>query len=164
MRPKGSKDELELRRKSAIFLLSKGYTTTEIADVLECTPRSVLRWKATYDDGGGMKGLDKIPHCGRAGLLSSEQLQGLDQALLETPRKHGLDADCWTCARVRLLIEKKFSVSYTEAHISKLLRARGFSVQRLAKNDKRRREGEIASWVKTERKKVKKRPENVMRT
>ncbi len=156
MRPKGSKEELEIRRKSAIFLLNKGYTTAEVADILECTPRSVVRWRSMYENGG-MKGLDKIRHRGRIHLLKPEQLEKVDQAIIEGPRSNGIDADCWTCARVGLLIEKMYGISYHEGHISKLLRSRGFSVQRLAKRDKRRKDGEIVSWARVERKKTKKR-------
>ncbi len=43
MRPRGSCQELEERRRLAVARLLEGYTAEEVADFLEVQPRSVYR-------------------------------------------------------------------------------------------------------------------------
>ena len=53
MRPTGSADGLESRRRLAVARVSEGYDAAEVADFLGVTARSVRRWAAAHAGGGG---------------------------------------------------------------------------------------------------------------
>ena len=69
MRPYGSPEQLEFRRKRAVALLEQGYQPVEIARRLGVDRRSIRRWKASYLQEG-MKGIQALPAAGRPPRLS----------------------------------------------------------------------------------------------
>lgn len=72
MRPPGSPEELEHRRRLAVRRLQEGYTPQEIADFLEVDPSSVRRWDAAFRQQGAL-GLSASPAPGRPRKLSHTQ-------------------------------------------------------------------------------------------
>ena len=53
MRPHGTPDQLERRRRHAIDVIKAGHGTTEVARRFKVDPRSVRRWKVNYRRGVG---------------------------------------------------------------------------------------------------------------
>src|SRR5439155_24731313 len=58
--------------------------------------------------------------------------------------------DVWTTKRVAAVIRQEFGVCYHPAHVSRVLRACGWSVQKPVKRASQRDEAAIRAWV-TER-------------
>jgi transposase len=110
-RPEGTKEELEARRKQAVKLLEEGFSVQKVAEIEDVIPRSVNRWKNTYQEDG-MEGLDAKPQTGgRNPNLPEEKLPELEELLLEGAEAHGFETDLWTLPRVAALIEDEFDVS-----------------------------------------------------
>ncbi|RMF85152.1 MAG: helix-turn-helix domain-containing protein, partial [Nitrospinota bacterium] len=71
MRPKGSPEVLEWRRKRAIELLEAGKNPSEVAEFLGVDRNTVYRWRRKYRRGG-LEDLAAKPIPGRPPRLSPE--------------------------------------------------------------------------------------------
>ncbi len=125
MRPKGSAQKLEARRRLAATLLAKGRGIREVARRIGAAPSSVKRWKDALEKGG-KNALKAKPHTGRPSRLSPKQRQHLLSILQRGPRAANLRADQWTCSRVGTVIRRCFGVKYHPDHVSRILRALGW--------------------------------------
>jgi transposase len=129
MRPKGSAEKLETRRRLAANLLAKGQGIREVARTIGAAPSSVKRWKDALEQGG-KNALKSKPHTGRPSRLSPKQRQRLLYILQKGPRAANLRADQWTCSRIGTVIRRCFGVKYHPDHVSRILRALGWKFQR----------------------------------
>lgn len=141
MRPKGSAEKLEARRRLAANLLTKGRGIREIARAIDAAPSSVKRWKDALEKGG-KNALKSKPHTGRPSRLSPKQRQHLLRILQEGPRAANLLADQWTCGRIRTVIRRYFGVKYHPDHVSRILRSLGWTYQRKSPRGKKRKKTE----------------------
>ena len=73
MRPHGSPEELERRRKRAIKLFEDGYAPVEVAQMVGVGRRSVRRWKAAHRRQGE-EGIRARPASGRPSKLTVEPI------------------------------------------------------------------------------------------
>jgi transposase len=69
-------------------------------------------------------GLAAKPHRGPEPRLSSEQHRRLETLLLQGAQAHGWANQLWTCARIRVLIQRHFGISFHHDHVGRLLRQR----------------------------------------
>ena len=157
MRPHGSPEELEWRRRRAISLLYEGHQPVEVARMVGVDRRSVRRWKAAWLKDG-QEGIEAKPASGRPPKLSNEEKCQLERELLKGARAAGFPTDLWTCPRVAHLIDEIFGVRYHVDHVCRFLRALGWSPQRPERRAAERDEDEIKRWVKEEWPRVKKKP------
>jgi len=125
MRPKGSAEKLETRRRLAASMLAKGRGIREVARTIGAAPSSVKRWKDALKEGG-KNALKAKPHTGRPSRLSAKQRQNLLQILQQGPRAANVRADQWTCRRVGTVIRRCFGVKYHPDHVSRILRGLGW--------------------------------------
>jgi len=145
MRPQGSPESLEVRRRRAIELLEEGLGVREVARKLKCSPASVSRWQ-TQVKIRGPDALKPKPTPGRPRLLSARQRRRLLQALLKGATAHGYSTDLWTLSRVAEVIERTFGVRYHPAHVWKILRGEGWSCQKPERRARERDEDAIEQW------------------
>jgi transposase len=157
MRPHGSPEYLEKRRRRARQLLERGWAPVEVARELGVDRRSVRRWRASVE-AHGIKGLAAKPIPGRPRKLSDTDRKKLEKILLHGAQAAGYSTNLWTCPRVAELILRRFRVHYHPHHIPKLLRSMGFSPQKPERQARERNEDEIQRWVKKEWPRVKKTP------
>ncbi len=125
MRPKGSAEKLEARRRRAAKMLAKGRGIREVARTIGAAPSSVKRWKDALEEGGN-NALKAKPHTGRPSRLSAKQRLHLLKILQQGPRAANVRADQWTCRRVGTVIRRCFGVKYHPDHVSRILRALGW--------------------------------------
>jgi transposase len=112
-------DEARLvRRLSCIKNLYAGDTLEEAAWRVGVDESAVSRWTDDWNDHG-IDGLRPSFGGGRPPKLSETQRERL-QRVLEAYQP-------WTTTEIRLLIEDAFGVSYSERHISRLLRKFGMN-------------------------------------
>jgi putative transposase len=147
MRPKGSAEVLESRRRLAVQRVRDGHTVAFVAQFLGVTERSVYRWLAAARDQGDRAGLNPKPHLGPQPRLDIEQQAQVIDRLGDSARLHGFATDLWTAPRVARLIEQAFRVPYHPRHVNHWLRERGV---RALKPRRRAREQDpqaVARWL-----------------
>src|SRR5512135_1781458 len=103
MRPKGTKQQLEVRRRTAVALRKEGLSVRGVAARVRCVPSSVVRWTQAFDRHGD-KGLDPIPQAGGTARLSPDDKVKLVGFLLRGPTAFGWTTELWTLSRVAKLI------------------------------------------------------------
>lgn len=157
MRPKGSAEELEVRRRIAAKLLQEGKGIREVARLVGASPSAVHGWKQALDQGGSAA-LKSRPHPGRPAGLTPEQRKELEQTLLAGPLTAGFPTDLWTLARVAQVIERHFGVKYHPGHVWKILRAMDWSPQKPERRARERDEEAIQQWRKEDWPRIKKKP------
>jgi transposase len=145
MRPHGTPQALEQRRLLAIRLLETGNSYRSVADQIQSSLSSVVRWHQSYRKEG-KKGLHSTPNTGRPPLLSPKQKEKLLQILIRGPLAAGYPTDLWTLQRIGKVIEKQFAIRYSLANCWKLMTALGWSCQKPAKRARERNEAGIAHW------------------
>ena len=157
MRPRGTSQWLEKRRRRAVALLAKGLQPVEVAHQLGVDRRSVRRWKAAYRKRGEVA-LKARPAPGRPCRLAAKAQQRLVRLLLKGARAAGFATDLWTCPRVARLIQERFGVRYHVDHLGRLLHGLGFSPQKPQRRALERDEAAIAHWIKHDWPRIKKKP------
>ncbi len=157
MRPHGSQNQLELRRRRAMELLKRGLKLSEVARKVGCSPSSIFLWRETLRKRGE-QGLKARPVPGRPARLSVQQKQGLTRILLKGPLRFGYATDLWTTRRVAQVIQKRFGVSYHPNHLWRLLRGLGWSCQKPEKRARERDEQAIERWKRYQWPQIKKSP------
>jgi transposase len=78
----------------------------------------------------GVEGLRHKPPPGVPPRLSEEQREKLPELLAKGAPAHGFRGEVWTCGRVAEVIRKEFGVIYHPAHVSRLVRSLGLSLQK----------------------------------
>ncbi len=154
MRPKGSGEELERRRRQAVEAVGNGTLQTIVAKVMGVSSNSVSRWmKMARTDQLAAK-----PHPGPARLMSFEQEQQLLLLLQKGACAHGWSNDLWTASRVREILRRHFSIEYHVEHVRHILKDRlNWSSQRPEQRAYERDEAEIERWKREELPRIKKR-------
>jgi len=156
MRPKGSAEELERRRRRAVQLIQQGESPTLIARILGVRRQSLYRWQDMAR--AGPQGLSAKPPPGRKKRLDDAQLQQLETLLLQGAQEHGWPNDLWTARRVTEVIRRHFGIKLHPEHVRNILKRRlGWSSQKPEQRARERNEKEIARWRRQEFPRIKKR-------
>ncbi len=142
MRPKGSAEALEVRRRIAGKLLQEGKGVREVARLVGASPSSVSRWKRLLERGG-MGELKARPHPGKPPKLTSQQKQTLAQILQQGALAAGFATDLWTLARVAQVIERHFQVQYHPGHVWRILQEMGWNAQKPERRARKRDEAAV---------------------
>jgi transposase len=128
MRPYGSQQSLERRRRRALALLGQGVSPREVARRLRASVGSVYRWQRAWATGGDVA-LAAKPVPGAPCKLTAPQRARLVQRLLQGARANGFPNELWTLKRIAAVIQVQFGVQYHPAHVWKLWRGLGWSCQ-----------------------------------
>jgi transposase len=156
MRPSGSPEELERRRRRAIALLQQGMAPVEVARIVGVDRRSVRRWRVNYDrDGPAGVGAQPVP--GRPSKLDQRRRTQLERVLLRGAEAAGFSTPLWTCPRVAEVVRREFGIRYHVDHIGRVLRKMGWSPQKPERRARERDEAAIQRWVKVEWPRIKKK-------
>jgi transposase len=118
-----------LLRIRGLIMVSRRHSYREVASCLGVTIGSVSNWVSSFE-GAGYEGLLTKPRSGRPAELTEEELSLLDDLVDAGASASGFPNELWDARRVAALIRSHFGVSYHPHHVAKLLRARGFSVQK----------------------------------
>lgn len=155
MRPHGSPEELERRRRRAVASVQEGQSRAEVARALGVGTGTVTRWCQAYERKGD-DGLAATRHPGPRPRLSSYRRRLLAKRLLKGAKAHGFSTNLWTCPRIAEVIERHYGVRYHVDHIHKLMASLGWSCQKPEKRAVERDEDRIAQWVAKDWPRIKK--------
>mgnify|MGYP001188630711 CR=1 FL=1 len=150
-------DEAAKRRVRAGRLLLKDKPPAEVAKLVGAPRQTVYRWLAVLREQG-IDGPRDMSKGGRPSLMTTEQVAELRELLLAGPIANGYGTDLWTLKRVRLLIEKRFGIRYSDVNVWRILGAMGFSSQKPEKRAIERNEDAVAHWKKRTWPALKKKP------
>lgn len=157
MRPSGTAEQLEKRRRRAIALLQAGTPYREVARRVTASLSSVVRWEQAYRRDN-RKGLRARPIPGRPCRLSARQQEQLKVLLLRGAGAAGYTTELWTLRRIGEVIRKRFCVRYSPVGVWALLRlGLGWSWQKPERRALQRDEPAIAQWKRDEWPRIKKR-------
>jgi transposase len=145
MRPHGKPQTIEKRRCQAVRLLKQGRTYRSVAEKLNASLSSVVRWYQAYRKKG-RSGLKARPNTGRPPLLLERQKKSLVQILVKGPLEAGYSTDLWTLKRIGQVVRKNFRVNYCVSNLWNLMERLGWSCQKPQKRAKERREQAIRYW------------------
>src|ERR671928_2085886 len=143
---KEASDWREGRRLRAFELKQKGWPQQRIAEALGVSKGAVSQWMKRARQGGGVQALKRQPAPGARPRLSQEQRAKVPELLERGAEAHGFRGEVWTCARVAEVIRREFGVSYHPAHVSRLVRAFGLSLQKPKRRANQRDEEAIRHW------------------
>jgi transposase len=135
----------EGRRLRALELKERGWKQTEIADALGVSEGAVSQWMKRAREEG-VEALRHKPPPGAPSRLSEDQRARLPELLARGAQAHGFKGEVWTCERVAVLIRREFGVSYHPAHVSRVVRALGLSLQKPQRRAEQRDEEAIEHW------------------
>ena len=116
-------------RIRGLVMVARRYSYREVAACLGVTSGTVSNWVGHFEHQG-YEGLLTRPHPGRPAELLEEELLLLDDLVDAGAAASGFPNDLWDARRVATVIRSHFGISYHPHHVAKLLRARGFSVQK----------------------------------
>jgi transposase len=143
MRPIGTSQELERRRRRAVELVKQGESPAKVAYFLGVGRSSVYTWLKF--DRQSPEALAAKPHTGPKPRLSDEQIKELEGLLLNGAKAHGWPNALWSAHRVAEVIRRHFGVGYHVEHARKVIRRRlRWSSQKPQKKAKQRNAEKIA--------------------
>lgn len=146
MRPSGTAQQLEKRRRQAVAFLRTGKPYREVARLVQASLSSVMRWYQAYRRDR-RNGLRARPTPGRPPRLTPQQRERLRRLLLRGARAAGHPTELWTLQRIGKLIEREFGVRYSPVGVWKLVRhGLGWSWQKPERRARQRDEVAIAHW------------------
>jgi transposase len=140
MRPIGTAEELERRRRRAVELVKQGESPAKVAYFLGCGRSSVYTWLKLDRDASAK--LAAKPHTGPKPRLSDDQIQELEDLLLKGPKAHGWHNELWSAHRVAAVIRRHFGVGYHVEHVRKIIRRRRNWSSQKPERKARQRNGE----------------------
>src|SRR5215208_481650 len=142
---KRASDWREGRRLRAWELKGEGWSQQEIANALGVSKGAVSQWMKRGREGG-IEGLKRRIATGAPPRLSEKQRTELPKLLAKGAPAHGFRADVWTCERVGEVVRRRFGLSHRPAHVSRLPRALGLSIQKPKRRANQRNEEAIEHW------------------
>jgi transposase len=155
MRPFGSPQLLEKRRRKAMELLDSGMGLREVARKMGCHASAVMRWRDARDRDGEA-GLCARPAPGRPPKLTDAQKRRLVRVLLRGAIANGYHTELWTTARIAEMINRTFGVRYHRDHIGRLMTVLGWSYQKPRKRAWEHNDAAIEQWKREEWPRIKK--------
>jgi transposase len=138
-------DAREWRRLRAWELHQAGWSGKAIAEALKASQAAVSTWLKRAR-AGGVEALHRHPPPGRVPKLTPNQRAQLPALLAKGAEAYGFSGDVWTTRRVATVIKRAFGVSYHPAHVSRLVRQEGLSLQKPVVRATQRDEDAIAAW------------------
>lgn len=138
-------DIREWRRIRAWELHEEGWSGKDIAEALKVSAGAVSGW-LTRARAGGRDALRRRPAPGPTPKLTADQRTRVPELLATGAEAYGFIGEVWTTRRVAVVIQREFGVRYHPAHVCRLLRALGWSVQKPIRRARQRNEDAIATW------------------
>lgn len=142
-------------RVRAVELHQAGWSQRSITESLGVPKSTLHRWLHRYDPNNP----DWYRSRRRGGKPSKLSLEDLERLVVELNKgcaAHGFEGEVWTRKRVGVLIERFFNVHFDPAHIGRLLKKAGWSLQRPTRQARQRSEEKVKKWYDQDIDRIKK--------
>jgi transposase len=156
-------DWREWRRLRAWNLAQNGWGVRTIAVALGASPTAVSRWLATARRDGP-EALRRRPHPGAPPKLSASQKLLIADFLWHGAEAYGFRGEVWTCGRVARVLREELGVDYHPGHVSRILKALGWTPQIPITRAIQRDEDAIERWAEQDWPALKQRARSEGRT
>jgi transposase len=133
------------RRLRAWELAAQGWKAIRIAEALGVTRGAVSQWLKAGREGG-REALRRRPRGHPTAKLTAEQRAKLPELLAKGAEAYGFIGEVWTTARVAEVIRREFGVRHHPAHVSRILKAIRWTVQKPVRRASQRDEAAITAW------------------
>lgn len=159
MRPKGSPEALEVRRRLAVNMLLNGQEVSEVAEAVGAAALSVRRWWADYrDQGEAALAAGTVP--GRPPKLTPRQAQQVLAWVREgNAEDFGFDTPRWTAPRVAALIQQRLGIRFHPRYLNDWLGRHGISPQLPQRVPREQDPAAIQHWIDHDWPRIKRGPE-----
>jgi len=157
MRPVGSAQQLEARRRKAVSLLKQGCSYQAVARLVQSSISSLVRWRQAFRRNG-RAGLKPRPTPGRPPRLPPRQKRELVDLLKRGACAAGYRTEMWTSGRVAEQIRRRWKIAYHPGHVWKILVALGWSCQKPERRAIQRNPRKIRRWQQRDWPRIKKSP------
>jgi transposase len=147
MRPAGSQEELERRRRLAVQRVIEGHDQAEVSRMFGVSPSSVWRWVEAYRHGG-WSALNSHGVAGRPPKLSRMHEKIISRWLKEPPTTFGFASDLWTTSRLCELVGQEFGVHFNADYFGTWLHQHGYSAQMPQPYPRERDPRKISYWMR----------------
>ena len=150
----------EEKRRTSIKLWKKSLPTSEIADLLEVSVRSVQLWISAYKSGGmpALKTRRMGSPKGAGKTLTEDQEAHIRRQIQDAyPDQLKLDYALWTRKAVMELIEKEYDIVMPIRTVGEYLKRWGMTPQKPQKRAYEQRAPEVQKWLKEDYPAIKKR-------
>ena len=150
----------EEKRRTSIKLWKKSLSTSEIADLLEVSIRSVQLWIAAYKSGGmsALKTRRMGSPKGAGKTLTDEQETFIRRQIQDVyPDQLKLDYALWTRKAVMELIKKEYTIDMPIRTVGEYLKRWGMTPQKPQKRAYEQRSPEVKQWLEEDYPAIKKR-------
>ena len=141
-----NKEAQEFRLQQIITLHEQGYQQIDIAQMLNCSQPWVSKVILRAETFGKESLVTGGSAPGNRAALQAGQLADLTLVLKKEARAAGFPTDGWTCGRIAEVIFERYAVRHHPSHISRLLRAIGFTRQKPQRCDYRHSERAVKTW------------------
>ena len=125
----------------------QGTSIAEIAQFFNKNRSTIHAWIANANKSG--KDSLKRTYTKRDTKLPQDLWERVDDMLAQSALEFGFETDYWSLPRLALLIEQTFGVVYSESHLSRIMRQRGYSWQVPHKVHRKACEADKKHWVKS---------------
>lgn len=147
MRPKGSPEQLEQRRTTALRLRAEGMTQSKVGEMVGVSRQTVSIWDREAQAGK----LRPYTHPkGREPGLTAKNIRKLERLLDKGAYAYGFPSAHWTLDRIAKVIYDTFGVRYSESGVWHILNRMGWSCQRPQRIAAERDDEAIATWKRVE--------------
>jgi len=99
-------------RSHCILLSHKGYTPTQIADILFESEQTICRWVKDFEAKRTASLFPKYLGHEHASKLTREQKQHLKEILSQKPSDYGIPKEFWDISTLRKYVKAEFGVEY----------------------------------------------------
>ena len=137
-------DWREWRRFRAVELAQLGWVHQTSPRRWVCRKKPASLWLA-HARTAGIAGLLAQPHGGHV-KLTPEQLRLVPDFLWHGAEADGFRGDVWTCPRIAKVLRWELGVSFHKDHVSRMLKAMGWTPQIPITRAIQRNEEEIERW------------------
>src|SRR5262249_48220134 len=124
----GRYSTLEVRCR-AVLAVERGQPVGQVATAYGVNRTTLFRWVRRFAIQGN-RGLERRPGSGRPRLLSSFDMEALNDIVLEPASLFGFETDLWTVSRLRQAIRERYGVLVSPHTVWRRLREAGFTYQK----------------------------------
>ena len=116
-------------RANAVRLSSRGYTVSEIAEVIGCT-RQTVRNCFDHFESGGCDALHDKPRSGRPPVATPDYRARLVEAVRTSPDALGYPFTVWSVARLRAHMAREMDVLISKTRVRQIMKEEGLVFKR----------------------------------